>query len=158
MRLQDLIGLAAVVITAGCATLPQGNTLGALKRGGFAYADAGVADQSQLQSLVAARLASRGLTLAPTAGADYIVYLGLSALPARAGLYRPDPRALQTPPRDWVVDPHKGKKLHLDIVVLDRASGAQVFEGGATLTGPGRHDPAALTRLIDAALGETPKP
>ncbi len=147
-------------LLAACASLPTAQVSGGLKPGGFAFAEPDGADQGALQTLVAERLSGKGLKPAPSASAaDYIVYLGVSRLPIKAGLYLPDAKTPQAPPGDdWLVDPRKGKKIHLQIVVLDRASGKAVFDGGATLTGPGRHAKTALPELVDAALGLTAKP
>jgi hypothetical protein len=155
-RICGVLALASAALLAACATAPTAQVSGGLKPGGFAFAQAGEADQGALRSLVAERLSSHGLTPAPAASADYIVYLGFSALPIKAGLYLPDAKTPQAPPGDWLIDPGKGKKLHLQIVVLDRASGQAVFDGGATLTGPGRHAKTALPQLVDAALGAGP--
>jgi hypothetical protein len=145
-------------LLAACASLPTAQVSGGLKPGGFAFAQPDGTDQGALQALVAERLSDKGLKPAPSAAADYIVYLGVSSLPINAGLYLPDAKTPQAPPGDWLINPRKGKKLHLQIVVLDRSSGKAVFDGGATLTGPGRHAKTALPELVDAALGLMAQP
>ena len=143
-------------LVGACASLPVAKVSGGLSPGGFAFADAAGIGQDPVQSLVAERLADKGLKPASAAAADYIVYLGLSDLPVKAGLYLPDAKTPQAPPGDWLVDPRHGQKLHLQIVVLERASGKTVFDGGATLSGRGRTSKKALPELVDAALGVAP--
>jgi hypothetical protein len=147
--------VALCLSIAGCATPPQARFTGALKPGGFVFAPS-APGEGDLQALVAERLSADGLHPSPAASADYIVYIGASAPPASVGVYLPDAKAPQAPPADWTVDPAHGKKRRLQILVLNRLTGAAVFDGAATLTGPGRKAKSALPRLVDAALGVTP--
>ena len=151
-----IIGVAALSLLAGCATnagLTTDRLDGGLKAGGFAFADPVAAQPAGLQDLVARKLQQGGLTPAPAASADYLVYVGLSALPIKTGVYLPDAKAPQAPPTVWNVDPRNGKKLHLEVAVLERTSGKTVFDGSATLTGLARHDSSALPDLVQAAFG-----
>ena len=150
-----IISAAALSLLAGCATgagLTTDRLDGGLKAGGFAFADPGAAQPAGLQDLVARRLQQGGLTPAPAASADYVVYVGLSALPIKTGVYLPEAKAPQAPPSVWSVDPRNGKKLHLEVAVLERATGKTVFDGAATLTGLARHDASALPDLVQAAF------
>jgi hypothetical protein len=160
-RVTTAKAICAMLLTgllAACASLPEAKVSGVLKPGGFAFADAGGVEQGPVQALVAQRLSDKGLTPAPAASADYIVYLGLSDLPVKAGVYLPDAKTPQAPPGEWLADPRHGKKLHLQIVVLERAGGKTVFDGGATLAGRGRNSKKALPELVDFALGVAPGP
>ena len=149
-------GVALFGLLAACASLPEAKLSGGLSPGGFAFADAGAVAQDPVQALVAQRLADKGLKPASPASAEYIVYLGLSDLPSKAGIYLPDAKTPQAPPSDWVADPRHGQKLHLQVVVLERSTGKTVFDGGATLAGRGRTSKKALPELVDAALGVKP--
>jgi hypothetical protein len=157
MRMGKRIGVVFLSgCLAACASLPTARVSGALAPGGYAFSETAASDQGQLRTLVAERLSADGLHPAAPATADYIVYLGYSAVPVQAGLYMPPATAPQGPPGDWVVDPRNGKKMHLQVVVIERAGGKVVFDGGATLTGPGRKAKTALPQLVDAALGVGP--
>ena len=155
---KQVIGVAALSWLAACASLPVGHAAGALRPGGFAYADAGAVQPAELQALVTGRLQRDGLRPVPAASADYLVYVGFSSLPVDAGVYLPDAKTPQAPPNadGWTVDPRRGKKLHLEVVVLERAGGKTMFDGSATLTGPGRHAAGALPQLVSAAFGDKP--
>ena len=151
--------MGAVVLSgclAACASLPTAKVSGVLAPGGYAFSETGASQSAPLRALVAERLSVKGLHPAAPAAADYIVYIGLSALPVGAGLYLPDVKTPQGPPVDWVVDPRNGKKMHLQVVVIERADGKIVFDGASTLTGPGRKTKTALPQLVDAALGVRP--